>query len=282
MTAQSSAFGIYFRDHLDQKIEELARNADVTRQNFAIDEYEQRRVSIRRALLVIANGIIDDDQGPVTAYASEVGERRANLRFSVEGMLLAFMSMRSFVWDYLTTYLQSAPPWTPEDVRAVEDILHAYQRSYFGAFCSVYQALQGDLIAQTSELERQRALIRELSSPIVPIYHGVLLLPLVGAIDEARAARITEAALESIGRAQAEIMLVDITGVPVVDTLVANHIVGLTQAASLLGAQVVLVGIRAEIAQTIIQLGIDIRGIITFADLQAGMSYALRRQGMPS
>lgn len=106
----------------------------------------------------------------------------------------------------------------------------------------------------------------------------MLLLPLVGPIDETRTAQITEAVLEQIAQTQAEVMLVDITGVSVVDAFVANHIVSLARAVRLLVAQVVLVGIRAEIALTIIQLGVDIRNIVTFANLQAGMAYALKRR----
>lgn len=75
-------------------------------------------------------------------------------------MLRSFEQMRAYVWTYLTLYLQSAPSWSPEETRAVEDLLHTYQRSYFGAFCEVYQSLQGDLIAPSAALEEQRALIQ--------------------------------------------------------------------------------------------------------------------------
>jgi rsbT co-antagonist protein RsbR len=279
MTAHSSAFGIYFRDHLESGLDKLALELESNQSHFTTHTYQQRRVAIRQALLIMAEGIINDDQQPVIDYARGVGERRARDRFSIEGMLVGFAHMRGYVWEFLTVYLETNDSWTPHDVRAVEDILQAYQRSYFGGFSGIYQAMQVDLAAQAAALEQQRALIQELSSPIVPIYHGVLLLPLVGTIDETRAARIIESVLDQISRSHADIMLVDITGVPVVDLFAANHIVNLTRAVSLLGAQVVLVGIRPEMAQTIVQLGMDVSGIVTFADLQAGMVYALRREG---
>jgi rsbT co-antagonist protein RsbR len=277
MTASFSAFGIYFRDHLDSRLDELTESVDVTRESFATEEFAIRRAAVKQALLVIAEGIINNDPESVAVYAGPVGERRAQGRFSVNGMLLAFKRMREYIWEFLTNYLQAAPSWSAQDTRVVEDMLHAYQRSYFGAFCEVYQGIQGDLLEQAAALEQQRALIQQLGAPIVPIAKDVLLLPLVGTIDAARTAQITEAVLEQIARTQAHVMLVDITGVPVVDAFVANHIVSLTRAVRLLGAQVVLVGIRAEIAQTIIQLGIDISDIVTFANVQAGMAYAERR-----
>ncbi|HEY0606720.1 MAG TPA: STAS domain-containing protein [Herpetosiphonaceae bacterium] len=277
MTAHSSAFGVYFRDNLESQLDELTIRLDPTRESYATEGYAERHAALKRALTVIAEGIISHDRAPVAAYAATTGERRARSRFSAAEMLRGFDQMREYLWRYLTQYLQSNPSWSTEETRAVEDILHTYQGAYFGAFCEVYQSLQGDLIAQSAALEEQRALIQQLGAPIVPIAAHVLLLPLVGPIDEARTAQITEAVLEQISQTQAEVMLVDITGVPVVDAFVANHIVSLTRAVRLLGAQVVLVGIRAEIAQTIIQLGVDIRDIVTFANLQAGIAYAMRR-----
>lgn len=277
MTTPSSAFGVYFRDNLESRLDDLTERLTYMRKSYTTEGYEGRYTALKRALTVIAEGIVNQDHVPVAAYASAMGEQRARSRFWAADMLRAFEQMREYLWGYLTEYLQSNPSWSTDDTRAVEDILHAYQGAYFGAFCEVYQSLQSDLIAQAAALEEQRALIQQLGAPIVPIAAHVLLLPLVGPIDEARTAQITEAVLEQIARTQAEVMLVDITGVPVVDTFVANHIVSLTRAVRLLGGQVVLVGIRAEIAQTIIQLGVDIRDIVTFANLQAGIAYALRR-----
>ena len=277
MTALSSAFGVYFRDNLESRLDDLTLRLSQNRVSYSTEGYEERYAALKRALTVIAEGIVENDRAPVAAFAAATGERRARSRFSAVDMLRGFDQMREYLWVYLTQYLQSNPSWSTDDTRVVEDILHIYQGSYFGAFCEVYQSLQGDLIAQAAALDEQRALIQQLGAPIVPIAAHVLLLPLVGPIDEARTAQITEAVLEQIARTQAEVMLVDITGVPVVDAFVANHIVSLTRAVRLLGGQVVLVGIRAEIAQTIIQLGVDIRDIVTFANLQAGIAYALRR-----
>ena len=124
-------------------------------------------------------------------------------------------------------------------------------------------------------LEAQQSALREISTPIVPIYEGILVLPMIGAIDSNRATAVTEALLEAITEHQADVVIMDITGVPVIDTGIANYLIQAARAVRLLGSQVVLVGISAEIAQTIVQLGIDLAGIVTRSNLQSGIEFAL-------
>jgi rsbT co-antagonist protein RsbR len=141
-----------------------------------------------------------------------------------------------------------------------------------------------DLVERLQEASATQAQLREaiqeLSTPIIPLYIGVLAVPLVGRVDSQRAQVLTEALLEAIAREQAEIVLLDITGVAVVDTNVANHLIQTARAAALLGSQVVLVGISAEVAQTLVQLGLDLGQLVTLSNLQSGLEYALSRQGL--
>jgi rsbT co-antagonist protein RsbR len=136
--------------------------------------------------------------------------------------------------------------------------------------------------AMIAERERrllaQATQLRETSTPMIPIYEGVFVLPLIGSIDSYRAGQIMETLLQRISDSSAAVVLMDITGVPVVDTGVAHYILQAAKAARLLGAEVVLVGIGPEIAQTIVQLGIDLSDITTQANLQNGVTYALARQ----
>jgi len=118
--------------------------------------------------------------------------------------------------------------------------------------------------------------ILELSAPLLPLLPGVLVLPLVGAIDTLRAGRMLEAELEAITVHRATVVLVDITGVPIVDTSVALQLIRAADAARLLGCQTILVGVRPEIAQTLVGLGVDLRGIATRATLADGLETALR------
>ena len=121
--------------------------------------------------------------------------------------------------------------------------------------------------------------IREISSPVIPVHDEVLVLPLVGTIDSARSSRIMETLLTGVQEHAAEVVIIDITGVPIVDTAVANHLIQATRAATLLGAHCVLVGVSAEVAQTLVQLGVNLSTLVTRSNLQAGITYALERQG---
>lgn len=125
------------------------------------------------------------------------------------------------------------------------------------------------------ERARLAETLRELSSPIVPVMEGVLILPLIGAIDSERARHIMEDLLEAIRRHRARVVLMDITGVPVVDTMVANYLLRTIQAARLLGCLGVLVGIRAEVARTIVELGLSLGDLVSRASLQDGLEYAM-------
>jgi rsbT co-antagonist protein RsbR len=114
-----------------------------------------------------------------------------------------------------------------------------------------------------------------MSVPVVPVADGVLALPLVGALDSQRAALLTERLLEAIHRDRARTILIDITGVSVVDTQVAAALLRAAQAVRMLGAEPVLVGIRAEVAQTVVGLGLDLSHITSRRDLRSGLAYAL-------
>ncbi|HEY0736067.1 MAG TPA: STAS domain-containing protein [Herpetosiphonaceae bacterium] len=135
------------------------------------------------------------------------------------------------------------------------------------------------ITARERMINEQTMQLRELSTPLMPIHQGVLVLPLVGQIDPRRASQIMETLLEGISAQVADVVIIDITGVPVVDTQVANYLIQAARAARLLGAKIVLVGIGPEIAQTIIQLGVDLSDITTRANLESGINYALGLQG---
>ena len=119
--------------------------------------------------------------------------------------------------------------------------------------------------------------IRKMSVPVVPVLRGIIVMSLVGPIDQERAQRIVDGLLEGVERHQAKIVLLDITGVPEVDREVAAYLVQAAQAARLVGAEAVLVGIRPEIADTLVELDVDLTGLVTRSDLEGGITYALQR-----
>lgn len=159
--------------------------------------------------------------------------------------------------------------------RAEEAIVQ--QQEQFRA--ALDHALQQHAIA-VSEQELLRHTLEELSTPIAPVYAGVLAVPLIGAIDTRRAQEIADRLLSTISEQHVDTVLVDIGGIPVADTAVIQHLLNLANAARLLGALVVLVGVRPEIAQTIVSLGVDLGALATRATLREGLSLALSRQGL--
>lgn len=185
---------------------------------------------------------------------------------------------RKHVWQ-LMGQLYAAGDWDMDVVEMVERWLHEVRKAVVDGYSGHFEEASQRLAERERALEDQSRLIQELSVPIVPIHEGVLVLPLVGAVDSRRASQIMESALEQIVAYQADVLILDITGVPVVDTGVANYILQMARAVTLLGSKVVLVGIGAEIAQTIVQLGVELRDMTTLANLQAGIAHALAQQG---
>lgn len=121
----------------------------------------------------------------------------------------------------------------------------------------------------------QKIALQELSASLIPVFDKVSVMPLVGTIDTERARLIMENLLEGVVKHRAEVVLLDITGVPVVDTMVAHHIIQAADAVRLVGAKCMLVGIRPEIAQTIVTLGINLNDFTTTSTLQRGVEQAL-------
>jgi rsbT co-antagonist protein RsbR len=130
-------------------------------------------------------------------------------------------------------------------------------------------------VTQEETIRAQAAILDELSTPLIPVNDRTVIMPIIGAVDSGRAQKMTGALLMGIATTQARVAILDITGVPVVDTQVANAFIQAAQAVQLLGATVVLTGIRPEVAQTLVGMGVDLQGMITRSTLQSGIAYAL-------
>jgi rsbT co-antagonist protein RsbR len=129
-------------------------------------------------------------------------------------------------------------------------------------------------------ISRQQEEMLELSTPVVKLWDGVLALPMIGTLDSARTQIVMESLLQRIVETGAEVAIIDITGVPTVDTLVAQHLIKTVTAARLMGADCIISGIRPQIAQTIVHLGVDLGDVITKATLADAFAVALQRRGL--
>jgi rsbT co-antagonist protein RsbR len=164
-------------------------------------------------------------------------------------------------------------PLQPDEVHAS---FTAIQRI---VFFDVALAIDTYIAANLEALGRHQAAIRELSTPVIRVYDRILLLPLIGAVDSHRAHQVMESVLLHIVEAQAKCIIIDIAGVPVVDTRVADHLLKTTAAVRLLGAQTVVTGITAQVARTIVQLGVDVSSMSTVSRLSDGIELALGMVG---
>ena len=133
--------------------------------------------------------------------------------------------------------------------------------------------------AREEVINRQQREMLELSTPVVKLWDGILALPMIGTLDSARTQVVMENLLQKVVDTGAQIAILDITGVPTVDTLVAQHLLKTVTALRLMGAECIISGVRPQIAQTIVHLGVDLQGVTTKANLADALALALKRTG---
>lgn len=136
------------------------------------------------------------------------------------------------------------------------------------------------LAAASATIEQQRRTISELETPVIQVWDGILALPIVGSLDTARAQHMTERLLDRIVDTGSEIIILDITAVPVIDTAVAKHLLETVAAARLLGAEVMVVGLSTRTALTLVNLGLDLGGVTTRTTMAKGLQLAFKRLGL--
>ena len=261
------------QDLLDQWIKEQTSSA--TRRPDLLSEADLREQS--RALLngirnAIQRGRLDDITGSewqtVRDVLNEVSRARAQMGFSPSEMATFVFSLKQPLFARLRAEIRETDPLVDEMWAASTLLdklgLHTTE---------VYQKSREEVIL------RQQQDMLELSTPVVELWDGVLALPLIGTLDSARTQVVMENLLEKIVQTGAGIAIVDITGVPTVDTLVAQHLLKTVAAARLMGADCIISGIRPQIAQTIVHLGVDLGSVITKASLADAFVVALQRTG---
>jgi rsbT co-antagonist protein RsbR len=143
-----------------------------------------------------------------------------------------------------------------ESLRAERDRSHSYR---------------AELEEKLATIEQQRAAIRELSTPVIEVWEGVLCLPIVGVVDSARAAQMTDVLLQQIVDKRTRCAIVDITGIDAMDTRTVDHFVRMARAVRLLGAECVLTGVSQSIAHTVVHMGIDFRDVVTHRSLREAL-----------
>src|SRR5215831_18096795 len=140
-------------------------------------------------------------------------------------------------------------------------------------------AIQHDLEAKLETIEEQRSAIRELSTPVIEVWERVLCLPIVGVMDSVRAAEMTEKLLRAVTEKKCGYVIIDVTGIEVMDSRTTDHFIRMARAVQLLGAECVLAGISPAIAQTMVHMGVELRGIGTFRSLRDALAHHVHAAG---
>jgi len=143
-----------------------------------------------------------------------------------------------------------------------------------------HEELSGDNVQQAEMIAQQRRTIIEMETPVIQVWPGILALPIVGSVDTMRAQQMNETLLDRIVATGSEIVLLDVTGVPVIDTAVSKHLLETVAAARLLGAEVLIVGLSTRTALTLVQLGLDLTSVTTRATMAKGLELAFGRLGL--
>ncbi len=201
---------------------------------------------------------------------TNLSRQRAAQGFTPTETAMFVFSFKPVLFNELRQAHQDDPAALAEDILISTDLLDE-----LGLFTmEVYQKTRETVIS------RQQQEMLELSTPVVELWTGILALPLIGTLDSARTQIVMQNLLEAIVARGSDLAIIDITGVPTVDTLVAQHLLKTVAAARLMGAECIISGIRPQIAQTIIHLGVDLGSVITKANLADAFRLALRKKSL--
>jgi rsbT co-antagonist protein RsbR len=250
-----------------QQLSATTRRADLMKET---EMREQSREFLKLFIDALQTESRDIEAPPwksVKEMLSGISRSRAVQGFSPSETAMFVFSLKEPLFNVLKG--ESTPQDLLDWVSAVSVLL-----DQLGLFTTeVYQT------SRESVIVRQQAELLELSTPVVQLWDNILALPLIGTLDSARTQVVMENLLEKIVETEAMIAIIDITGVPTVDTLVAQHLLKTVAAARLMGADCIISGIRPQIAQTIIHLGIDLSQVITKATLADALAVAMQRTG---
>jgi rsbT co-antagonist protein RsbR len=255
----------FIHDHFEHVVDRTVAIArDQAGTAYATTPIDDLRPRIAAALKHI---VADLDADPPHHYGDHISahmERRVREGYGVHDMH-AVIHMPECLLSELCRELYPDAEARLVAVERYHLTLGAARRVLFEAFAASTKVVLGEKLD----------IIEQLSSPVIRIYTGVLLVPLVGLLDAHRSQRILESLLHAVVKERASVVILDLTGVPAIDAGVVHGLTRVTQASRLLGASVVVVGINPVIARTLTQEDVDLAGVVTLADLKAGLELAL-------
>ena len=207
--------------------------------------------------------------GSVLDFLDSISRSRAQQGFTSDETAWFIFSFKKPLFERLRQEFAKKPEDLAAETWSVTELLDKLGLHTVKAFQKAREAV----------ISRQQEELLELSTPVVKLWDGILALPMIGTLDSARTQVVMESLLQRIVETGSEIAIIDITGVPTVDTVTAQHLLKAVTAIRMMGADCIISGIRPQIAQTIVHLGIDLEGVTTKATLADALALALKRSG---
>ena len=231
----------------------------------------------RSILSAVVSGARTSDPTDISAAAwnparellQEVSTSRARQGFSPADVASFVLSLKQPIFAAIRRELSNSQDKLFETIWAATEMLDRLAMISTEFFMAAREEL----------ISRQQQELLELSTPVVKLWDGILALPIIGTLDSARTQVVMESLLETVVATNSKFAIIDITGVPTVDTLVAQHLLKTITAARLMGAECIISGVRPQIAQTIVHLGINLEDVVTKAKLSDAFALALQRSG---
>jgi rsbT co-antagonist protein RsbR len=272
----SSFFAILSRDEQSILAEWIKEMSVSTRRGDLIKESELRAQCAQFVKLLAqtaekaGSNFNSSAWDPVREMLSDFSRSRAQQGFTPSETATFVFSLKRPLFRRLQQDYKSQPEALAVELWAATELLDA-----IGLYTT--EAFQK---SREEVVRRQQEELLELSTPVVKLWDGIVALPLIGTLDSARTQVVMESLLQAIVQTNSRVAIIDITGVPTVDTVVAQHLLKTVTAARLMGAECIISGVRPQIAQTIVHLGINLLDITTKATLAAAFSLALQRLGV--
>lgn len=243
--------------------------------NVKADDFRQQTADFIRLLIAEAGkGASEDLQNvkwdEMRLFLEQLSHSRVLLGFDSQQTAGFIFSLKRPMMPLLQAEYADEPSMLADQLWALSELIDELGLHTVRTFQKSREAV----------IKRQQEELLELSTPVVKLWDGVLALPMIGTLDSQRTQVVMESLLQRIVDTGSEIAIIDITGVPTVDTLVAQHLLKTVTAIRLMGADCIISGVRPQIAQTIVHLGLDLQGIVTKASLADALALALRRSGL--
>jgi len=253
---------------------DLASTSSSSKARISVNELEQQTGEFIQLLGSVAeharaSDISSSEFKPIRDFLDGVSRSRVQQGFSSEETASFIFSLKKPFFAALRADSGKDADKLAEQVWRATELLDALGLHTVKA----YQKSREEVI------NRQQREMLELSTPVVKLWDGILALPMIGTLDSARTQVVMENLLQKVVETGAQIAILDITGVPTVDTLVAQHLLKTVTALRLMGAECIISGVRPQIAQTIVHLGVDLQGVTTKANLADALALALKRTG---